>query len=351
MALILGIETSCDETAAAVYDDTAQTILSHVVYSQTTEHLDYGGIVPEIASRTQLERIDGIVAHALHKAGISLSEIDTIGVTNRPGLVGSLLVGVCFAKGLALAAGKKLVAVDHLEGHIFSSFLTKAGPVRKDLTFPFLCMSVSGGHTSLYLVHDFGEFELLGQTIDDAAGEALDKTARLLGYSYPGGPKIEALATEAGNVDYFSYPRNKNKKSLDVSFSGLKTAVLYDLVKKGMYDLKDGRKSAETNHEQTCKVASSLQVCMTDIFAQKITHALDMHPTVSTFAFVGGVSANKYITHRLSKLCASRSVQFIAPPLTYCGDNGAMIAYVAAYKAAQQKFAPLSVDVYDKECV
>src|SRR5436190_11210845 len=228
--LTLGIETSCDETAAAVYHST-DGLLSNALFSQIELHKNFGGVVPELASRSQLEKIAPIVEEALARADLTLDDIDTIAVTNMPGLPGSLLVGVCFAKALAYAKNKKLIGVNHLEGHIFSACIENVIP------FDHLCLTASGGHTSLYLVKNYGDYQLLGETQDDAAGEAFDKIAKLMNLSYPGGPIIEKLAQNVNFTDFYHYPRGK-PHTLQFSFSGLKTAILYDLIKKNAYDLK-----------------------------------------------------------------------------------------------------------------
>ena len=234
MPKILAIESSCDDTGAAVYvtENKDNKMLSSVLYSQIKNHKKFGGVVPEIASRSHLEKIRSIVESALNNAQISLDNIDIIAVTHKPGLPGSLLVGLSFAKALAWSKGKKLIGVNHLEGHIFSAC------IENNIPFPFLCITASGGHTALYIVHDYGKFELLGQTLDDAAGEAFDKVSKLIGLEYPGGPIIEQLAKEVNFQDYFDYPRAM-PHSYNFSFSGLKTAVLYDLIKKGAYDPKE----------------------------------------------------------------------------------------------------------------
>lgn len=344
MALILGIETSCDETAAAVYDDNKRRILSNVLATQIDMHSMFGGVVPEIASRSHLEKIGGIVSQALKEATVSLDDIDGIGVTNQTGLMGSLLVGVCFAKGIAWVKQKKLIGINHLEGHVFSAFLGPQGGFNDELQFPYVCLSVSGGHTSLYVVHDFGNYELLGQTLDDAAGEALDKTAAILGLGYPGGPQLEKRAKEVDNADFFHYPRGKVKKDFDFSFSGLKTAVLYDLVKKGAFDLAKGIIKEGLTSELQSKVASSLQVCIADIFVDRLQRVLTLYHLVKHVVFVGGVSANKYITARLQQVSAEKGVFFWSPPLQFCGDNGAMIAFIASYKMAQGQVADFTLD-------
>lgn len=334
--LTLGIETSCDETAAGVYSNT-RGILSNQLFSQIELHQSFGGVMPEIASRSHVEKINIIIQAALDKAGTTLSEIDVIAVTHKPGLPGSLLVGVCFAKAMAYALNKKLIGVNHLEGHIFSACIENTIP------FPFLCMTASGGHTALYLVHGFGEFDLLGETVDDAAGEAFDKIAKLLNLPYPGGPVIEKLAAQAQFQDFFSYPRS-NKKILDFSFSGLKTAVLYDMVKRNAYDMAS-KKLLNNSEEFKQQVSSSLLVCIKDIFQQKIELALQQHPHVKAVAFVGGVACNKFIRSSLDTVCRKKGIEFFTPSPQYCTDNGAMIAFVGNYKAAQGKFSDLELDI------
>ncbi len=335
MFTILGIETSCDETAAAVYQN---GIKSNILFSQIELHKKYGGVLPELASRSHLEKINGIIQTALETAGITLDEINCIAVTNKPGLPGSLLVGVCFAKALAMARTIPIIGVDHLEGHIFSAHIEHTIP------FPHLCLTASGGHTAMYLIHDFGEYELLGETADDAAGEAFDKISKLLGLGYPGGPLIEKLAAQAEFKDYFNYPRLR-KDSFDFSFSGLKTAVLYDLIKRGEYDMqaKQFLKSdiAQLQHQ----VASSLLVAITDIFKDKFVLAFKKYPAIKAAAFVGGVACNKYIRAALKELCNQRNVSFFTPSPHYCTDNAAMIAFVGNYKAQQGKFSDLNLDI------
>ncbi len=335
--LTLGIETSCDETSAAVYDS-QKGILSNALFSQIELHKNFGGVVPEIASRSQLEKIVPIVRTALDVANVSLQEINVIAVTNKPGLPGSLLVGVCFAKALAWSAKKRLIGINHLEGHAFSTFLEHTVP------FPHVCITASGGHTSIYLIEDFGTYRVLGQTYDDAAGEAFDKIAKMLNLGYPGGPIIEELAASIDYQDFFTYPRT-TAHTLNFSFSGLKTAVLYDLVKKNAYDM--GKKKFLKDHDDTLKkqVASSLLVCITDIFEQKINLATKQFPEVKAVTFVGGVACNKYISQRLEILCKQKNLPFFKPSAQYCTDNAAMIAFVGSYKARQQKFSGFDLDI------
>jgi len=334
----LGIETSCDETAAAVYHR-ERGILSNVLFAQIDIHKNFGGVIPEIASRAHIEKINEIVAESLERASISFEDIDTIAVTNKPGLPGSLLVGVAFAKAAAWASGKKIIGVNHLEGHAFSSFLENPVP------FPHICITASGGHTSLYLIKNFGEYEVLGQTRDDAAGEAFDKIAKLLHLSYPGGPVIEKLASQVDFQDFFKYPRTKIK-DFDFSFSGLKTAILYKLVDAGDYDLLK-KKLLNQSSELKQQVASSLLVCIADIFEEKIIRSLKLYPDVKAVTFVGGVACNKYITSRLRQACEKRGRLFFSPSPQYCTDNAAMIAFVGSYKAAQNQFSDLSLDILE----
>ena len=352
MTLILGIETSCDETGAAVYDLEQQQILSSVIFSQIKEHEKYGGVVPEIASRSQLEKINPIICASLQKANVSIDQIDVIAVAQGPGLAGSLFVGLCFAKGIAWANNKKLVGVNHLEGHVFSSFLkgvftpSNNLKIEQNIGFPHLCLSVSGGHTSLYMVKDFGSYKVIGQTIDDAAGEAFDKIAKVLGFGYPGGPIIEKLAQQAGFKDYFNYPRTKPRgQDIFFSFSGLKTAVLYDLVKRGAYDLNVGPIVQNLTDELKQQVASSLLVCIGDIFVNNVKIALKKYPDIKSFTFVGGVACNKYLRSRLELICNKYQKNFFFAPPQFCTDNAAMIAFVGGYKTLKNEFSDLNLDI------
>lgn len=335
--IVLGIETSCDETAAAVYQSGKGIISSHL-FSQTEQHKRYGGVVPEIASRAQIEKITGIVDGTLKSAKLTLDDVDVIAVTHTPGLPGSLLVGLSFAKALAYALDKKLVGVNHLEGHAFSALIEHAVP------FPFLCLTASGGHTALYKIEDLGVYKVLGQTTDDAAGEAFDKVAKMLNYPYPGGPIVERLAQAVDFKDFFHYPRLK-KPSLDFSFSGLKTAVLYDLVKKNAYDLKSKTFTARDNIRLHQEVASSLLVCIADIFVDRAKRALESNPDIKALTFVGGVACNRYIKGRLEALAQTYSIPFFAPSTSYCTDNAAMIAFVGHYKAQQGLYATMMLDL------
>lgn len=336
--IILGIESSCDETAAAIYI-TGKGIVSNKLFSQIEQHKEFGGVVPELASREHLEKINDIVQQALDAAGVTKNDVTAIAVTNKPGLAGSLLVGVCFAKALSYALNIPIMGINHLEGHVFSSYIEHAVP------FPHLCLTASGGHTSMYLVHDFGNYELIGETLDDAAGEAFDKISKLLNLGYPGGPIIEKMAGEAGFQDYFHYPR-PNSKELNFSFSGLKTAVLYDLVKRDAYDLKNRQFLKEDDLEFQNQVASSLLVAICDMFKQKILLSLTQFPHIKAVTLVGGVACNKFIKKELSILCNTRKVQFFAPTPAFCTDNGAMIAFVGNYNLAQGLISNLELDVF-----
>lgn len=335
---LLAIETSCDEVAAAVYS-TEKKLLAHRLYSQTEHHKQFGGVVPEIASRSHMVKINGIVEEALSAAHLTISDIDIVAVTSKPGLMGSLLIGISFAKAIAGSCNKKLIAVDHLEGHAFSAC------IENDIPFPFLCMTASGGHTSLYRVTDYGKFEILGTTMDDAAGEAFDKVAKMLKLGYPGGPIIEKLAGEVNFEDFYQYPRNK-MNDLMFSFSGLKTAVLYDLVKKNAYSMEEKTLLTE---DMTLKkqVASSFLNCVADIFVEKITKALKQHNDYKGIAFVGGVACNKFIRSQIQKRVADKfHLPLFFPSPQFCTDNAAMIAFVGHYKAQRNEFSPLDFEVY-----
>lgn len=334
---ILAIETSCDETAAAVYCENAG-VLSNELYSQIELHKKFGGVMPEVASVAHMEKINPIVQLALQAAKTNIADIDIVAVTNKPGLPGSLLVGLSFAKGLAWANNKKFIGVNHLEGHIFSACIENKIP------FPFLCLTASGGHTAIYLVHEFGQFDLLGQTLDDAAGEAFDKISKLLELGYPGGPVIEKLAQEINFQDFFCYPRAM-PNSLDFSFSGVKTAVLYDLVEREAYNLKEKKFLKARDSFFIKQVASSLLVCVADIFEQKIALALARHSEIKAVAFVGGVACNKYIKNRLTDFCTKKGRNLYYPSPQYCTDNAAMIAYVANFKAKQGLFSRWDLDI------
>lgn len=334
--IVVGIETSCDETSIAIYHATKK-LISLSTYTQIEIHKKFGGVIPEIASRSQLEKINPVLQDALQKASLTLADIDVIGVTCKPGLPGSLLVGTCFAKGIAWAQAKPLIGIDHIEGHTFSAFL------EYDIPFPHLCLTASGGHTSVHLVTDFGQYTTLAETIDDAAGETFDKIAKLLELPYPGGPEIEKCAQAFNFIDTKNYPRSMAHED-NFSFSGLKTAVLYDLVKQGAYDLAT---KTLLNHSESFKheISSGLLVCIGDIFERKLERFIKNIPSIKAITFVGGVACNKYLKKRLECFAQKKKIAFFSPSAKFCTDNGAMIAFVASYKAAQGKFSTLDLDI------
>jgi len=335
---ILGIESSCDETGAAIFH-TDQGLLSNELYSQIAQHAHSGGVIPERASREHMEKIITIVDQALTKASITLASVDVIAVTHKPGLPGALTIGVSYAKALAYAANKPIIGIDHLEGHMFSAC------IENDVKFPFVALTASGGHSSLYLVHDYGSYELLGSTLDDAAGEAFDKVAKLMHLPYPGGPVIERLAQEVNFQDFFAYPRT-NMKNFNFSFSGLKTAILYHLIQQKAYDpeTKQFLKSDDIAFQQ--QVASSLLVCMGDIFEEKLRRVFTTYPEIQSFCFVGGVACNKYLRSRLTSTCNQFKKQLHFPSFKLCTDNAGMIAFVGHFKAQQKLFSDLSLKIF-----
>lgn len=307
---ILGIETSCDETSAAVVADGGQ-ILSDIVASQTDLHAKFGGIVPEIASRKHVELIGPVIREALDSAGLDFKDMDAVAVTNRPGLVGALLVGVSAAKAISASLNIPLIGVHHLEGHIYANFL-----VNPALTFPFVCLVVSGGHTDLVLVRNHGDYELLGRTRDDAAGEAFDKSARVLGLGYPGGPIIDRLAAK-GNPDAVRFPRAKLDDTLDFSFSGLKTAVIRLYRDRGAeYSIED--------------LAASFQAAVVDMLVNTTMTALG-RLGIKRVALAGGVAANSGLQKRMREEADARGLELSYPPPRLCTDNAAMIACAGYY--------------------
>ncbi len=313
--LILAIESSCDETAAAVVKN-GREVLSNVIYSQIDLHTLYGGVVPEIASRKHIEKINQVVEKALSDAGISLEEITAVAVTYGPGLVGALLVGVSAAKAIAFATEKPLVGVHHIEGHICANYIEN-----KDLEPPFLCLVVSGGHSHLVMVKDYGEYEILGRTRDDAAGEAFDKVARAIGLGYPGGPKVDQVSRE-GNPDAIHFPRAKVVDNVyDFSFSGLKSAVLNYLNGCQM-------KGIEINQAD---VAASFQKAVVDVLVDHSMEAVEKYG-MKEFAIAGGVASNSHLREALEKACAQRSITFYHPSPVFCTDNAAMIGVAGYYE-------------------
>lgn len=334
--IILGIESSCDETAAAIYT-TERGVLANSISSQIKSHSMYGGVVPEIASAQHLPVVQAIVQQALATAGITIQDVDAIAVTNKPGLPGSLLVGMSFAKGIAYGADKPIIGINHLEGHIFSACL------EHKVEFPTLCITASGGHTAMYLVEGYGDYRLISQTRDDAAGEAFDKIAKLLNIPYPGGPIIEQLAATTAFTDYFAYPRGK-KDMIDFSFSGLKTAVLYDLIDRGWYNKEEKRFTA-LQPTAKAQVASSLLCAISDIICAKATLALKSHANVRSICFVGGVACNTFIAKQLTTVATQHGLSLYVPSKQYCTDNAAMIAFVGHYKLQQGLIDSLALDI------
>lgn len=312
---ILGIESSCDETAAAIVED-GRRILSNVVASQIPIHRQYGGVVPEIASRQHTEAISGVVGEALEQAKLSLNEIDGIAVTYGPGLIGALLVGVSFAKGLAMTAEKPLIPVHHLRGHIASNYLA-----HPDLQPPFLCLIVSGGHSHIVQVEEYTRFSVIGRTRDDAAGECYDKAARAMGMPYPGGVALDKLAA-TGNPEAFAFPHPRVEGSpYDFSFSGLKTAVLNRL-----HNAK--QKGEEVNPADLC---ASFQHAVTTVLVEHTLQAAK-DTGAKTIVLAGGVSANSGLRAGMEAACAERGYSLYIPPLSLCGDNAAMIASQGYYE-------------------
>ncbi|MBQ2780998.1 MAG: tRNA (adenosine(37)-N6)-threonylcarbamoyltransferase complex transferase subunit TsaD [Clostridia bacterium] len=313
--LILGIESSCDETAAAVVRD-GREILSNVVASQVEEHKLYGGVVPEIASRRHAEAISGVVSQALTDADVTLKDIDAIAVTHAPGLIGALLVGVNFAKGLSVATGLPLVPTHHLRSHIAANYIA-----HPDLKPPFLCLVVSGGHSHLVMVEDYTCFTLLGRTRDDAAGECFDKAARAMGMPYPGGVHLDKRA-QSGNPHAFALPRPQVEGSpYDFSFSGLKTAVLNQL-----------HNAAQKGEEiDTADLCASLQFTVADMLGKHTLQAA-RDTGAKTVVLAGGVSANSGLRAHMTALCEREGLALYFPPLSLCGDNAAMVAAQGYYE-------------------
>lgn len=313
--LILGIESSCDETAAAVIKN-GRTVLSNVISSQIDLHKLYGGVVPEIASRKHIEKINQVIETALEEAKVTLEDIDAIAVTYGPGLVGALLVGVAEAKAISYAANKPLVGVHHIEGHVSANYIE-----HPDLEPPFLCLIVSGGHTHLVMVNDYGKYEIIGRTRDDAAGEAFDKVARAIGLGYPGGPKIDKLSKE-GNPHAITFPQGHIADApYDFSFSGVKSAVL--------------------NHINSCKmkgeeinpadIAASFQESVVDVLAKRTVLAAK-HLGVNKIALAGGVASNQGLRAKMDEVCTKNNFSLYYPSPIFCTDNAAMIGVAGYYE-------------------
>jgi N6-L-threonylcarbamoyladenine synthase len=311
MSLILGIESSCDETAAALVASDRR-ILAHALAGQEVAHRPFGGVVPEIAARAHVEILPALIEQALAEAGVGLAEVDAIAATAGPGLIGGVMVGLVTAKGLALAAGKPLIAVNHLEGHALSPMLSDP-----ELAFPYLLLLVSGGHCQLLLVDGVGRYRRLATTIDDAAGEAFDKTAKLLGLGFPGGPAVEA-ATAAGDPRAVPLPRPLvGSDEPHFSFAGLKSAVL---------------RASESGRYRSADIAASFQQAVVDCLVDRTSRALDAGDGVTALVVAGGVAANRAVRGALAGLAAAHGLPFVAPPAWLCTDNAAMIAWAGALR-------------------
>lgn len=332
---ILGLESSCDDTAAAIVRGTPQSarVLSSVVQGQTSLHADFGGVVPEIAARAHAERLDHVTGQTLHEAGISLGEIDAIAVTAGPGLIGGVISGVMFAKGLSAATGKPLIGVNHLAGHALTPRLTDG------IGFPYLMLLVSGGHCQFLIVRGPSDFTRLGGTIDDAPGEAFDKTARILGLPQPGGPSVQAEA-ERGDSARFHFPRPLlDRPDCDLSFSGLKTAVLRQ--RDALVGTQGG-----LFRQDRADLCAAFQAAVAEVLAAKARRAIGVYmkenPTEPVLAVAGGVAANTIIRQHLTALCRETRLRFLAPPLALCTDNAAMIGF-----AGLMRFAKGETDGFD----
>ncbi|RJQ72788.1 MAG: tRNA (adenosine(37)-N6)-threonylcarbamoyltransferase complex transferase subunit TsaD [Desulfobacteraceae bacterium] len=327
---VLGIESSCDETAAAVVMD-GRRILSSVVASQIAVHHLYGGVVPELASRKHIEAISPVVEQALTQAKMGIHDIDGIAVTQGPGLVGCLLVGFCFAKAFAFARGLPWVGVDHLAAHLHSVLLTDHPP-----RFPFVALLASGGHTGLYYLEALDTYTLLGQTRDDAAGEAYDKVAKMLGLGYPGGAVIDRLAGQ-GDAQAISFTRPYlDKMQFDFSFSGLKTAVYRHI-----------RKDPQSAAQRPADIAAGFQEAVVDVLVHKLLHAATVKQCPRV-ALVGGVAANRRLRERLSAEAAATDLQVYIAPMDLCGDNAAMVAGLGFHHLKARRTTALDADVYSR---
>lgn len=323
---ILGIETSCDETAASVVTD-EKNVLSNIIYSQIKEHQFFGGVVPEIAARAHLEKIDFVVEKALFDAEVDISEMNAVAGTCGPGLIGGVIVGATFAKAISLSMNIPFIAVNHIEAHAISVRLTE------NVEFPYLLLLASGGHCQICVVHSINSFEIIGKTIDDSVGESFDKVSKMLGFGYPGGPIIEKIAAE-GNSMKFQLPRPLcHKNSCDFSFSGLKTAVRV-IVEKNL---------SEQNKVDLC---ASFQLVVSDVLAYKMNLAIDIcrkrDIPITAAVISGGVAANKTIRTALKSVCAERDISFSVPPIEYCTDNAAMVAWLGIEKYKNQQLDDLS---------
>ncbi len=332
MSIILAIESSCDDTSAAVLRD--DMLLSNVIASQKV-HEQYGGVVPELASRAHEQNIIPVVDGAIHEARISKEEIDAVAFTRGPGLMGSLMVGVSFAKSFAQALGKPLIEVNHLQAHVLSHFIDRGEPRPQ---FPFICLLVSGGHTQILLLKSHFEMEVLGQTIDDAAGEAIDKAAKIMDLGYPGGPIIDRLAKE-GNPDAYRFA-TPQIPGYDYSFSGIKTSFLYFLRDR----LKEDPDFIEKHKADLC---ASIQKTIVGFLLKKAERAAIDHK-VSQMAIAGGVSANSLLRSELQRICDKHHWQAFIPPFKFCTDNAAMVGIAGYFKYLKGEFADISLPPYTR---
>jgi N6-L-threonylcarbamoyladenine synthase len=335
MSIILGIDTSCDDTAAAVVENGTK-VISNIVSTQTEIHTKYGGIVPELASRRHIEMIWPVVDESLKAADMKLNDLSGIAVCHGPGLIGSLLVGCSFVKAICYSKDIPFLAVNHLEGHIFSILLEEPKP-----SFPFLALIVSGGHTCLYRVDGFGAYRELGKTRDDAAGEAYDKVSKLLGFGYPGGPIIEKIAL-GGNPKAIGFPRAYLPESLDFSFSGLKTAVL-NFVKRNKLGVMGNDIPHITHHALLNDIAASFQTSVIDVLVRKIEWAIKKEG-IKHVVLTGGVAANKELRKRMKEMGDEKTVDVFIPAPSFCTDNAAMIASAGYYHFKEGNIAGLDLN-------
>ncbi len=328
---ILAIETSCDETAAAVVKN-GTCVLSNVISSQIDIHAEFGGVVPEIASRKHIENIDYVILEALKTANMNFDDVDAVAVTYGPGLVGALLVGLSTAKAISFATKKPLIGVHHIEGHICANYIDN-----EDFKPPFICLVVSGGHTHLVHVKDYNEFEILGKTLDDAAGEAFDKVARVIGLGYPGGPKIDKLVREhGGDRKAIQFPRAYiSEGSYDFSFSGIKSAVLNYVNKCKMADISFSEND----------LAASFQEAVIEVLVSKAIKAAE-EKKISKIALAGGVASNSFLREAMGKACQEKSFLLNVPKPVYCTDNAAMIGSAAYYEFIKNRFFDLDLNAY-----
>ena len=338
--LILGIDTSCDDTSASVVENGTK-IISNIISSQSEIHKKYGGIVPELASRRHIEMIWPVVNEALKIAGVRLEDLSGVAVCHGPGLIGSLLVGCSFAKAVCYSKQLPLLAVNHLEGHIFSSFLEGSKP-----SFPFIALIVSGGHTCLYRVDGFGKYKELGRTRDDAAGEAYDKVSKLLGLGYPGGPVIEKLAQD-GNPKAIDFPRAYLPESLDFSFSGLKTAVL-NFSKSEFRSQKSNAEFRILNSALINDIAASFQASIVDVLVRKTEWAIKKE-RIKRVTLTGGVASNSELRKKMKKMGKEKEVEIFIPSISLCTDNAAMIAAAGYHYLKTKNIAGL--DLNPKACM